>query len=480
MTLRRRLGIAAGTAVGLAVLLAVLVSYFVVRDKLYAQIDSELTAQQSSLINHPQQLNQLLGLNSPGEYGFGYAPPNEGGSAPYAQIVLASGQAASNYGLGQQLQLPVDSATRAIARAGSGQLIETVSADGNSLRMLIFGEQGLVNGQPATFAIQLARPLGPLEHVLGQLRLILALVLAGGIGLAVLLGRLAADRVLAPLAAVTRTAELIGEDDDLSRRIDVFTEDEVGQLAARFNAMLERLQRSRAQLDASVEAQRQLVADASHELRTPVTSLRTNIEVLLDSDHLDAEDRRRLLSDVVEQSEELTALVGDLIELARGDLPDEAIEDVRLDRIVEQAVSRARRNFPHVRVTAELAPLAVDGSPERLSRAINNLLDNAARHSPEGGLVEVGLSPGAVTVRDHGSGIDPQDLPHVFDRFYRGANSRGRQGSGLGLAIVRQVAEQHGGSVEAANAAGGGALFTLRLPTHLAAAEPSTPASARV
>jgi two-component system sensor histidine kinase MprB len=466
MTLRRRLGIAAGAAVGLAVLLAVLVSYFVVRDKLYGQVDHELTAQQASLINHPAQLNQLLGLDGPGAYGFGYAPPNEGGSAPYAQIVLASGQAASNYGLGQQLQLPVDAATRRIAQTGSGRLIETVSADGSSLRMLVFGEQGLVNGQPATFAIQLARPLGPVERVLGQLRLILALVLVGGIGLAVALGRLAADRVLAPLAAVSRTAELIGEDDDLSRRIDVRTDDEVGQLARRFNAMLERLQRSRAQLDASVEAQRQLVADASHELRTPVTSLRTNIEVLLESDHLQAEDRRRLLADVVEQSEELTALVGDLIELARGDLPDEAIEDVRLDRVVEEAVARARRNFPHVVVQAELAPVAVDGSPERLSRAVNNLLDNAARHSPDGGLIEVRVDCDGITVRDHGSGIDPRDLPHVFDRFYRGANSRGRQGSGLGLAIVRQVAEQHGGRVQAANHPDGGAIFTLLLPTH--------------
>ena len=469
MTLRRRLGIAAACAVGAAVLLAVVVSYFVVRGQLYGQIDSELRAQQQAVLSDPRDLNALLGYGGNGGLGFGYTPPNQGGSAPYAQVVLSSGQAATGLG---QLQLPVDRPTRAIARAGSGRAIETVTVGRSDLRMLVFGAQGLVNGEPASFAIQLARPLGPDEVVLAHLRLVLALVLLGGIGLAVVLGRLAAGRVLAPLAEVTQTAELIGETDDLSRRIHVHADDEVGQLARRFNTMLERLQRSREQLDASMQAQRQLVADASHELRTPVTSLRTNIELLLDSEELDPEERRRMLADVVEQSEELTALVGDLIELARGDLPNEAVEDVRLDGIVEEAVARARRNFPRVRYATELQPVVVEGAPERLSRAINNLLDNAARHSPDGGLVEVVVDREGVRVRDHGSGIERDDLPHVFDRFYRGANARGRQGSGLGLAIVRQVAEQHGGSASAANAPGGGAVFTLRLPAVAAGEEP--------
>ena len=233
--------------------------------------------------------------------------------------------------------------------------------------------------------------------------------------------------------------------------------------------MLERLQRSRDELDESVRAQRQLVADASHELRTPVTSLRTNIEVLLEGGQLGEEDRRRLLSDVVEQSEELSGLVGDLIELARGDLPSGATESIRLDRVVEESLARTRRNYPQVRLSASLEPRIVDGAPDRLGRAINNLLDNAARHSPPDGVVDVLLDSGGLRIRDHGSGIDDEDLPHVFDRFYRGANSRGKQGSGLGLAIVRQVAEQLGGSVSAANAADGGAIFTLQLPS-----EPTT------
>jgi two-component system, OmpR family, sensor histidine kinase MprB len=280
-----------------------------------------------------------------------------------------------------------------------------------------------------------------------------------------------------PLAEVTATAQLIGETDDLSQRIAVREDDEVGQLATRFNEMLERLELSRAELDASVRAQRQLVADASHELRTPVTSLRTNIEVLLSGMELDEEDRTRLLTDVVEQSEELSTLVSDLIEVARGDTAPQHIEDIRLDRLAEDALDRARRNAPQVRFDEHLQPMTVLGNPERLIRAINNLLDNAALHAGHGGPIELTVDSTGVTVRDHGDGIAEADLPHIFDRFYRGADSRARQGSGLGLAIVRQAAEQHGGSISAANAPDGGAVFTLTLPTSPTATSSETAGS---
>jgi len=321
-------------------------------------------------------------------------------------------------------------------------------------------------GQVEPVAVQLARPLQSVDRVLTHMRLILVLLCAGGIALAAALGRVAARRVLAPLAEVAGTAQYIGETDDLSHRIKIHAEDEVGQLARRFNAMLERLQGSRAALDESVRAQRQLVADASHELRTPITSLRTNIEVLLAGEELAPEERRRLLTDVVEQSEELSALVGDLIDLARGDLVAESTEDVRLDRVVEESVVRARRNAPpgiEFQIVSE--PVIVEGDAERLARAVNNLLDNASRHSPPVGRVEVVVDRTGVRVRDHGEGVPAQDLPHVFDRFFRGSNRRGTQGSGLGLAIVRQVAEQHRGSVSVENAPDGGAVFSLRLPT---------------
>lgn len=140
------------------------------------------------------------------------------------------------------------------------------------------------------------------------------------------------------------------------------------------------------------------------------------------------------------------------------------MDDVRLDGVAEESLTRARRNAPGIHFDATLVPTLVDGAPERLARAINNLLDNAARHSPPGGTVEVQVGPKGVEVRDHGTGVVPEDLPYVFDRFFRGRNSRGRQGSGLGLAIVRQVAEQHGGSVSVTNAADGGAIFNLWLP----------------
>jgi len=328
-----------------------------------------------------------------------------------------------------------------------------------------------VFGQTQHAALQLARPLNSTDNVLSHLRLILFVLILGGIALAAALGRLAARRVLAPLADVAQTASYIGETDDLSKRITVQADDEVGELATRFNSMLDRLESSRAALDESVRAQRQLVADASHELRTPITSLRTNIEVLLEGGELSDRDRRRLLTDVVEQSEELTALVSDLIELARGDEPTGGAEDLRLDRVVEESVARARRNAPLLRFELRAQPVILKGIASRLGRAVNNLLDNAARHSPPGGAVEVSVDLDGVLVRDHGPGIDEADLPHVFDRFFRGANVRSQQGSGLGLAIVRQVADQHGGWISANNASDGGAVFTMALPGLLSAGD---------
>lgn len=453
MPLRRRLAFAAAAAVGVAVVLAALVCYVVVRGQLRGQIDDALRGQAVLIQRVP---NFGLRSDMPG------LPPDAGGRAPFTQVVAADGSVPFNVG---GLRLPIDAQTRSVAAGRATGALEDGEVSDAPLRIYAFHATALINGQVAPVAIQLARPLGPVDRILSHLRLILLLLCAGGIALAAALGRLAARQVLAPLAEVAHTAERIGETDDLSTRLQIHADDEVGQLATRFNHMLERLQGSRAALDDSVRAQRQLVADASHELRTPVTSLRTNIEVLLAGGELSEDDRRRLLADVVEQSEELSALVGDLIELARGDLPPDATEDTRLDRIVEESLARARRNSPEVTFQASLVGVIVEGVPERLGRAVNNLLDNAARHSPTRGTVEVIVDEQGLRVRDHGTGVPEDELPYVFDRFFRGANSRGRQGSGLGLAIVRQVAQQHGGSVSAANAPGGGAEFSLLLPT---------------
>ncbi|MGZ6568661.1 MAG: sensor histidine kinase [Solirubrobacteraceae bacterium] len=301
--------------------------------------------------------------------------------------------------------------------------------------------------------------------MLAKLRVVLLLICVAGTALAAGLSRLAARRVLAPLAEVAGTAQLVSETDDLTQRIKVRSADEVGQLAGRFNTMLDRLQTSRAALDRSVKDQRQLVADASHELRTPVTSLRTNAELLLENPDLDRSDREQLLTDVVEQSEELTTLVAGLIELARETPQDDHFERVRLDELTEDAVTRARRNSPQVAFDAYLEPVIAYAIPEQLTQAVNNLLDNAARYSPTGEVVEIALSEEGLRVRDHGPGIDETDLPHVFDRFYRGTSSRGQPGSGLGLAIVQRIVEQHDGTATASNAHDGGAIFTIILPS---------------
>jgi two-component system sensor histidine kinase MprB len=448
MPLRRRISFASAAAVAIAVALAVVVCYGAVRSRLQSELDNELTSQ-ANYVLHGYAINQPI----PG------LPASAGGSAPYAQLVLANGEAAGSL---HGLTLSGTTRASAVATGEAKAYFSDMMVQGTEVRVYTFTVPGAtIDSQHV--AVQLGRPLAQTNSLLHELRLILLVVFLFAVPLAAIFGRFAARRVLRPLAEVTGTAEAIAATDDLSRRIDVREDDEVGQLASRFNAMLERLAASREELDESVRSQQQLVADASHELRTPVTSMRTNVEVLLASPGLD-EDDRQLLQDVLEQSEELSTLVADLIEVARGEMPSESLDDVRLDRMVDEGLVRARRNAPNIEYDATLIPVVVQGNPERLARAVNNLLDNSAKHAGSGP-IEVRVDETGLTVRDHGGGIDPTDLPYIFDRFYRGVNSRSTQGSGLGLAIVRQTAEMHGGSVRAANAPDGGAIFTLELPT---------------
>ena len=314
-------------------------------------------------------------------------------------------------------------------------------------------------------AVELALPLSEVDSLLSRLRLILVLVVIGGIALAALLGRLVAGAAVQPLKHLTQTTEHVTRTQDLSGRIAPAGEDEIGRLASSFNAMLDALERSMTALDASVDSQRQLVADASHELRTPVTSLRTNIELLQQlGPQMDGEEHRRLLDEVVEQLEDLTRLINDLIDLARGEEPNAEVEDVRLDMLVREAAQKTHVRAPATPLRMDLSPVIVQGVPARLERAVSNLIDNALKYSPPEKPVDIVLRDKELTVRDHGPGIAPEDLPHIFDRFYRGAEARGRPGSGLGLAIVRQVTAQQGGAISAEDAPGGGTLMRLRLP----------------
>jgi len=454
VTFRARIAVASAVAVALAVVLSSVVVYVVAGRQLRAPIDDALRAQAADLSRHPIGVVEGAGGAS-----FLAIRPEFGEARGYVQLVRSNGQVLVPPL--QQVKLPVTDEARSVARGSGDASWADAHVDGTHLRVLTFAY-----GPQA--AVQVARPLTEVDAALRRLSLFLLLVAAAGIVLAAILGLLVARAALGPVRRLTETAEHVTETGDLSRRIDVSGGDELARLATSFNTML-------AALEESTRAQRQLVADASHELRTPLTSLRTNIEVLAADRTLEPDERRRLLSDVVEQLGEMTTLISELIELARAEQQADDPEDVRLDLLVSDVVERARRNLPEVSYSVDLRPTLVRGVPSTIERAVTNLLDNAAKWSPPGQPVEVSVAEQGVCVRDHGPGIAEEDLPYVFDRFYRARSARGMPGSGLGLAIVRQVAEAHGGEVRAEHADGGGTRMTLRLdglPSASSASEP--------
>jgi two-component system sensor histidine kinase MprB len=428
--------------VGVTLVLASLVAYAAVRNQQVGQVDDAL---RGNVAFYQRVAARFSGAPQPGRPE-NTPPPNLGGPGAYVQLIRPNGDA---FELGPGgLSLPVTRKALATAVGQSEGGFSDTHVDGVHLRVLT-ASLGPIG------AVQAARSLSDADRVLDRLRVVLILLVIVGTALAAGASRLFSRRVVAPVTELTEAAEHIETTGDLGRRIEAGGHDEVGRMAEHFNAMLARLQSSQAQ-------QRQLVADASHELRTPVTSLRTNVEVLRDAPPMSEHDRRALLNDVVDQAEELGNLVADLIELARDGEAPAVREDVRLDDLVSEGVVRARRHAPQVSFTLRSEPSLVAGAPDRLGRAVNNLLDNAAQHSDR---VEVTVSAdGTVAVRDFGPGVPAEDVPYLFDRFYRGATARGRPGSGLGLAIVRQVAEAHGGSVRVESPEDGGARFVLSLP----------------
>ncbi|HEY2541684.1 MAG TPA: HAMP domain-containing sensor histidine kinase, partial [Gaiellaceae bacterium] len=303
--------------------------------------------------------------------------------------------------------------------------------------------------------VRTARPLTEANATLGHVRWLLVGLTLGGALVAGLLGLLTANAVLRPVRALAVAVRGVSATRDLDRRIPVSGRDELASLAVDFNAML-------AALDASQQAQQQLIADASHELRTPLTAHRANIELLARPD-LPVDRRRHVLGAAVRSIEELSTLVGDLIQAARDGRSVDAREPLALDELVASAVERARQRAPELRFESDLEPHRIVGARSRLERAVDNVLDNAIKWSPSGGTVDVRLSGGTLTVRDNGPGVAEDDLPHVFDRFYRAAAARALPGSGLGLAIVKQTVDDHDGTVAIANADGGGVVVTLRL-----------------
>ncbi|HLW94900.1 MAG TPA: HAMP domain-containing sensor histidine kinase [Solirubrobacteraceae bacterium] len=457
MSFERRVTLASAAAVAIAVVLASATTYVLVRNRLHHHINQSLTtlagafADAAQSIDHPHASSSYTTL-------LRRFPVRAGDPTNVAQLVTAGG-ATFTTPRGQSLSVaqPALAVITDLASAGSGHLAFDATAHGEPFRALA---EGVAPG----FAIVVTHSLAEADSTLGELRLVLLILSAAGIALAALLGWFVARTTLSPVRRLTATVRHITETQDLGERIDEDRRDELGSLARSFNSMLGVLEDTMHKLDESARVQRRLVADASHELRTPVTSIRTNIEILEQAELMPPGEREKIVRDVVVQLEELSELINDLIELARADEHIDSREEIRLDVLVAEAVERARLYSPRARFEVVLDETVVTGVPSRLGRAVNNLLDNAVKHAGTERPIEVRLRDGELEIRDHGPGIDAAELPHIFDRFFRGSQSRTLAGSGLGLAIVRQVAELHSGTVSIDAAPGGGTVVRMRVP----------------
>ncbi|HWF49668.1 MAG TPA: HAMP domain-containing sensor histidine kinase [Solirubrobacteraceae bacterium] len=507
MSLRARIGAAAGIAVALAVVAVAVSAYAGTRSNLLAQVDSSLHAltnevrgphsgpgaQPQGRGNGPGGPGATGGVSGPGAAGNGPAPATTGpgnGTTPLFPSRTNGGDCDNGFGLdlrngsfggatgfyelitphghtclaSSEIQkIPADAQARAIAASGQGQYLTDVQVGAHHLRVL-------VTGVGANGALAVALPLTDVDKTLHSQLLLLLIIGAAGIVLAAALGILVAKTALTPIARFTRRTEAVATGADPSQRLEVSGRDELARLAGTFNTTLDALERS-------VESQRNLVADASHELRTPIATLRANLQLLREEERLPQSDRDALREDMISELDELTGLVGDVVELARGRQPTAELHDVRVDLVTADLVERTARRAPGLTLSANLEPTLVRGEGDRIGRAITNLLDNARKWSPPDGVVEVELSGGTLTVRDHGPGFHEGDLAFVFDRFHRAKDARGKPGSGLGLAIVRQAAEAHGGFAEAANAPDGGAVLRVSFGQSLPLGDESEPDS---
>jgi two-component system sensor histidine kinase MprB len=450
VTFRLRLAIAAAVAVTATVAIASGVVYVVMKDQLLKSADQQLVQQYTQIKRDPHSLEHTFGPE--GGSPFTTAPQGPSSTATYVQLVQDDGKTLRPSS--ELWKIPVTTNTLAVATGKKLAYFANGTVGGKRQRIytVYYGKNIYNHG----LALQFARPTDDIARTLNRLKLILLLVVAGGIAAGAAGGALVSRSALVPVRRLTGAAERIARTGDPSERVeDAGGRDELARLGTAFNTML-------GALEESLETQRRFVADASHELRTPLTSLQTNIEVLKQQERLQPGQRNKLFADLEREAHEMRDLITGLLELARGDGTLER-NPVQFDELVESAVERARSRFPNVTFTAELAPTTISGSSERLERAVWNLLENAGKWSAPGAIVDVTLADGELRVRDHGPGISADDKAHVFDRFYRSTAARALPGSGLGLAIVREVAEAHGGSVSAEDAPGGGALLRLRL-----------------
>jgi two-component system sensor histidine kinase MprB len=439
-SLASRVTVLTTMAVGLAVTIVALGAFITVRMQLQSSLDDSLVDRAKNASAVVQQADAL----------------SQGGSTTY---YIASDVRIGTIGDEGQADftdaggvIHLGPQELAVATGDSKMSLRTVRAGHTDYRVVAVP----IPARPGV-ALVLAQSLTPQQHVLTKLGLVTLLFGIAGIIAAGVAGWGVARNGLRPVRRLTTAAEEIARTERLSP-IQVEGDDEIARLASAFNQML-------ASLAASRDRQRRLVADAGHELRTPLTSLRTNIDLLTQAGgELPPDTRTELLTDVRAQLEELSTLVGDLVELARDDPAPALIGTVELHEVLDQAVARVRRRAPSLSFVVSADPWYVEGDAPALERAFTNLLDNAAKWSPPSGTVTVALHGGLVTVDDQGPGIADADLPHVFERFYRSDVSRAMPGSGLGLSIVAQVVERHAGTIEAGRAPGGGTRMTLRLP----------------
>jgi two-component system sensor histidine kinase MprB len=441
--LRTRFTVAVAAAVALVTLAITAVAFVVVRADLQDEVRHELRQQVDVVYRVAGHFH--------GHIPAGWVPPHSerfGVTSPYTQVVTAHGAVWAPSGDAGLLTGSTAAADVAAGRRGAYYAEDKL----NGVRAMV-----LTTPLAPGLAVQVAVPLNTVQGEVASVGATLALLSVIGVALAALAGWAVARAGLAPVGRLAALAERVTATGDPAGRVEVGRADELGRLATSFNTMLQALQRSLA-------AQRQLISDASHELRTPMTSLRVNCELLASAPGLPEPERQEVLNRIVAQVTELSQLVTSVTELARGETEPGRVEDVPLHDVVAASLDRARRDWPQTTFTADLEPCLVRGQADRLGIAVRNLMDNAAKFGSPGGPIVVRLRAGELTVRDRGPGIAPDDLPQVFDRFYRASSARAVPGSGLGLSIVRQVAERHGGSVEAGGAPDGGTLVRLRLP----------------
>ncbi|MFI1621392.1 ATP-binding protein [Streptomyces lydicus] len=451
LPLRSRLAMLTAVAVAFAVALSAAACWLITRDRLTEQLDAQLSTVDVNA-NYVQALSAYC--NNPD--GVHFQP------TPYTiQLVSAGGYVCTSP---DKAPIPAQRADTAVARGRVASTVHVTRAeDGAEMRVWTKPFPGpLTDTQGNRLAISVALPMKQVTDPLNQLALVLLVVAGVGVLGAATAGLWVARAGLKPVDRLTEAVEHVARTQDLAIRIPAEGDDEIARLSRSFNAMTAALASSR-------DLQQQLIADAGHELRTPLTSLRMNIDLLVRSEQsgrpIPAEDKQALLASVKAQMGELAALIGDLQELSRPPAPGQsAVAVVALHDVVGAALERARLRGPSLTFTADIAPWYVRAEPAGLERAVVNLLDNAVKFSPAGGSVEVRLSGGELTVRDHGPGIPQDELPHVFERFWRSPSARSLPGSGLGLSIVARTAEQAGGAVRLRSADVGGTEAVLTLP----------------